>query len=228
MMFNKYIFNEEISNIPLRLKVPLWLPSIFRLKHNSLTRHVRLRRCYDTWLLLTPPASSHTMAPLVLCCSHMDLLLVPELSCALPDLKAFPPASSVLEIFLLFSLFAHPSSPCLKSICSKKPHLTALPSTSWVASFNIFMTPASVMGFPGGSDGKESTCSSGKPGLIPGSGKIPWRRTWKATPVFLPGESHGQRSLAHYSPWGRRESDRTEWARITHSHKVGANIACGS
>ena len=148
MMFNKYIFNEEISNIPLRLKVPLWLPSIFRLKRNSLTRHVRLRRCYDTWLLLTPPASSHTMAPLVLCCSHMDLLLVPELSCALPDLKAFPPASSVLEIFLLFSLFAHPSSPCLKSICSKKPHLTALPSTSWVASFNIFMTPASVMGFP--------------------------------------------------------------------------------
>ena len=40
--------------------------------------------------------------------------------------------------------------------------------------------------------------------------KIPWRREWKCTPVFLPGESDGQRSLAGYSPWGRKESDRTE------------------
>ena len=36
------------------------------------------------------------------------------------------------------------------------------------------------------------------------------RRDWQPTPVFLPGESHGQRSLAGYSPWGRTESDRTE------------------
>ena len=37
----------------------------------------------------------------------------------------------------------------------------------------------------------------------------PWRRKWQSTPVFLPGESHGQRSLAGYSPWGRRV-DTTE------------------
>ena len=40
--------------------------------------------------------------------------------------------------------------------------------------------------------------------------KIPWRREWLPTPVFLPGDSHGQRSLADYSPWGRKESDTTE------------------
>ena len=40
--------------------------------------------------------------------------------------------------------------------------------------------------------------------------KIPWRSTWQPTPVFLPGESPGQRSLAGYSPWGCRESDMTE------------------
>ena len=40
--------------------------------------------------------------------------------------------------------------------------------------------------------------------------KIPWRRTWQPTPVFLPGESHGQRSLANYSPWGHKELDMTE------------------
>ena len=40
-------------------------------------------------------------------------------------------------------------------------------------------------------------------------GKIPWR-AWQLTPVFLPGEFHGQRSLAEYSPWGHKESDTTE------------------
>ena len=44
-------------------------------------------------------------------------------------------------------------------------------------------------------------------GSIPGSGRFPWRRAWQPTPVFLPGESHGQRSLAGYSPWGCEESD---------------------
>ena len=41
--------------------------------------------------------------------------------------------------------------------------------------------------------------------------KIPWRRKWQTTPVFLPGESHGQRSLAGYSPRGRKESVRHDW-----------------
>ena len=41
----------------------------------------------------------------------------------------------------------------------------------------------------------------------PWIGKIPWRRKWPPTPVFLPGEFHGQRSLVGYSPWGRKESD---------------------
>ena len=47
-------------------------------------------------------------------------------------------------------------------------------------------------------------------GFDPCVGKIPWRRKWQPTAVFLPGESHGWRSLAGYSPWGRKESDTTE------------------
>ena len=43
----------------------------------------------------------------------------------------------------------------------------------------------------------------------PWVGKIPCRRTWQPTPVFLPGESHGQRRQVGYSPWGRKESDTT-------------------
>ena len=56
---------------------------------------------------------------------------------------------------------------------------------------------------------KEATyqCSSR---LNPWVGKIPWRRAWQPIPVFLPGESHGQRSLTGYSPCGCTELDRTE------------------
>ena len=64
------------------------------------------------------------------------------------------------------------------------------------------------MGFPGGLDSKESAC--GRPGFDSWVGKIPWRRTRQPTPVFLPGESHEQRSLAGYSPWDGKESDTTE------------------
>ena len=51
-------------------------------------------------------------------------------------------------------------------------------------------------------------------GLIPG--KIPWRRAWQHTQVFLPGEFHGQRSLEGYSPWGPTESGTTE--EVVHAH----------
>ena len=47
-------------------------------------------------------------------------------------------------------------------------------------------------------------------GLNPWVGKIPWRTKWQPTPAFLPEESHRQRSLAGYSPWGRKELDATE------------------
>ena len=55
-------------------------------------------------------------------------------------------------------------------------------------------------------------------GLNAWVGKIPWRRKWQPTPVFLPGESHGQRSLVSYSPWGHKESDTTE--QLTHTHPL--------
>ena len=58
--------------------------------------------------------------------------------------------------------------------------------------------------------GKSICPQCGRPGFNPWVGKIPWRRKWQPTPVFLPGEFHGQRSLAGYSPPGHKESDATE------------------
>ena len=62
-----------------------------------------------------------------------------------------------------------------------------------------------------------------RPGFDPWVGKIPWRRAWLPTPVFLPGEFHGQRSLVGCSPWGCKESDRAEG--LTHTHN-GSKIEC--
>ena len=50
-----------------------------------------------------------------------------------------------------------------------------------------------------------------RPEFDPWVGKIPWRRKWQPTPVFLPEKSHRQRSLAVYSPWGCKEVDTTQW-----------------
>ena len=57
--------------------------------------------------------------------------------------------------------------------------------------------------------GKESACQCKRQEFDPWVRKIPCRRKWQATPVFLPGEFHGHRSLAGYSPWGHKESDMT-------------------
>ena len=68
-------------------------------------------------------------------------------------------------------------------------------------------------GFPGGASGKEHACQCRRQkrrGFDPWVGKVPWRRAWQPTPVFLPGESHGQRRLEGCSPLCHQESDTTE------------------
>ena len=66
------------------------------------------------------------------------------------------------------------------------------------------------LGFPGGSDGKESACNVGDVGSIPGLGRSPGGGHDNPLQYSCPGESHGQRSLVGYSPWGCKELDMTE------------------
>ena len=63
-------------------------------------------------------------------------------------------------------------------------------------------------------EGKIGQCMVG---FDPWVGKIPWRKEWQPTPVFLPGEFHGQRRLAGYSLWGVRV--RHDWATNTHTQR---------
>ena len=64
--------------------------------------------------------------------------------------------------------------------------------------------------FPGGSDHKESACNAGDLGW-----EDPLEKGRHPSPVFLPGESYGQKSLAGYSPWGCRGLDTTEWLTVS-------------
>ena len=78
-------------------------------------------------------------------------------------------------------------------------------------SFLIFPVLLTDWGFPCGSSGKDPPClQCERPGFDPWVGEILWRRKGQPIPVFSPEESHGQRSLADYSPWGPKELDTTE------------------
>ena len=74
--------------------------------------------------------------------------------------------------------------------------------------------------------GEESAYQSRRLRFIPWVKKIPWRREWQPTPVFLPGKSHGQRSLAGYSPWGRKSQTRLScWEFTQDTHKLSHLLA---
>ena len=78
----------------------------------------------------------------------------------------------------------------------------------WRSSLNYLLTY--MRGCSGGASVKELACQyrrRRKCRFSPWVGKIPWRRAWQLTPVFFPGEIHGQRSLAGHNPWGHKELD---------------------
>ena len=73
-----------------------------------------------------------------------------------------------------------------------------------------------IHSFLGGSDGKEHARQCRRPSFDPWIRKIPWRRKWQPTPLFLPGEFNGQRSLMGYSPGDRKELDTADSITITY------------
>ena len=78
-------------------------------------------------------------------------------------------------------------------------------------------------GLPCSSNGKESACNLGVPGLIPGLGRSSGEGNGNSLQVFLPGEPHGQRSLAGYSPWDRRGSETTERLTLPYTWEGGSH-----
>ena len=89
-------------------------------------------------------------------------------------------------------------------------------------TFSLVNVPSPLFGLPGWLSGKEPACQCRKFGFDPWVRKIPWRRKWQPTPVFLLGEFHGQRNLVGYSPQGL-QSVRHDWAK--HSQKIN-DVCC--
>ena len=120
----------------------------------------------------------------------------------------------IYEMFQLTSLKIQETSSVAKScltLCDPLDCSTpGLPVFHYLPEFAQIQEISTKFGFPWWLNDKEFTCQCGRPRFDTWVGKIPWRRKWQHTPVFLPGKSHGQRSLAGYSLWGRKESDTTE------------------
>ena len=116
------------------------------------------------------------------------------------SLPAFPlPCCSVSQPGILVRIIGDSETPPMPCPTPRDPD-----ASDWIGL---------VQGFPGGASGKEPACQCRRferYRFCLWVGRIPWRRAWQPTPVFLPGESHGQRSLAGCCPWGHTELDTSE------------------
>ena len=144
----------------------------------------------------------------------------------------FPPASSSNQQhyiqsefkFLSTFLLLHPSHSSQRKFSAFKSLCDQLGLTQIMHDHLPILRLITLIG-GGGTRGKEPACKCRRHKrhrFHPWVGKIPWRRAWQPTPVFLPGESHGQRGLAGYSPRGRKESDTTEVTQ----HTRNLNYVC--
>ena len=116
------------------------------------------------------------------------------------------PALLAVVLKALYPLWEMPAHPLNGTVAH------AYPQPHW-AGYGIstqdtsFANPSPVERASQGARDKESSCQSRKCRFDPWVGKIPWRRKWQHTPVFLPGKSHRQRSLVGYSPWSQKKSE---------------------
>ena len=141
------------------------------------------------------PASQIPLAPL--------WSLFPALRIPRPPLIYF----LSLELVCLSYSWAYKNPPAMQ----KTPVQVLVDSWVRMSLWRKDRVPTPVfLGFPSGSDGKESACNVGDLGLIPRLGRSPGGG-WQPTPGFLPGESPWTEVLAGYSPWGHKELDMTEW-----------------
>ena len=102
--------------------------------------------------------------------------------------------------------------------CHKWSSYSCLPETfqGWKKSHELCEWQTAIVRASEGCSVKDSACRCRRckrRGFHPWARKIPCRRKWQPTPVFLPGKPHGQRSLEGYSPWDRKECNTTKHAR---------------
>ena len=135
-----------------------------------------------------------------------------------------------LYIFIYDLVILHVLSSCCLDICCAM-HLGRYTVHTDKTAVPLFISLPSIWekGFQGSTSGQEPACQCRRHKrsmFDPWAGKILWKRAWQPTLVFLPGESHRQRNLAGFCPWGHKGSATTEWVslhfkvRLSHFSRV--------
>ena len=122
-------------------------------------------------------------------------------------------------VFTLNPIWAD-GEPCFERLdYVRKLHLLSSP-LCWRLIANL--------GLPWWPNGRESACQWRRLRFDPWSRKIPWRRKWQPTQVFLPGKSYGHRTLVSYSPWGwKNQTWIRNWKHArTHTHTHTHTLIC--
>ena len=99
----------------------------------------------------------------------------------------------------------------------------------WPWNYGVWIKLPRFQGLAGGASGKEPTCQCRRckrGGFDPWVRKIPWRKKWHTTPIFLPRVSHGKRSLVGYSLWGHKRV-RHDWSNLADTHAPSFQQAVG-
>ena len=124
------------------------------------------------------------------------------------------------QVFIPWSIYPSMLENCMRifhwhpkiNMCKTKliffsPHSSSFQKTDLTSFMDLILT--SSTGLPLWIKWKRACLQWRRPRFDPWIRKVPWRKEWTLTPVFLPGEFHGHRSLVGYSPWGCKESDTT-------------------
>ena len=137
----------------------------------------------------------------------MSEMVITVISFVVHRIKLFINLITVPDTKYLINNTVNVSASLIAQLVKNLPTMQETPVQflGWKICWRRGRLPTPVfLGFPCGSAGKESACNKGDLGSIPGLGRSPGGGHGNPTPVFLPGESHRQRSLAGYSPWGHK------------------------
>ena len=124
-----------------------------------------------------------------------------------------------------YSFLCYTVNPCCLSDRVVK---IVISSTLSQFPFRLFLWPVGHMGFPGAASGKERACRCRRPeryGFDPWLGKIPWRKAWRPTPVFLPGKSPGTEEPGGLHSMGSHRVGH-DWSDLTHTHMDHMKMCC--
>ena len=173
---------------------------------------------HSSWETHASLPSPQLQEPVLPSCSYLRLLpqpinpsilLLGEDALLILHQSPVEPAPSTIVLWQVLA----PAGLSLRRFLCRLIWASPAHSSVWNRAVLSKQVPGKLEGFPGGASGNLPACAGDGKGtdrFKPWVWNIPWRRKWQPPPIFLPRESHGQRSLMGYSPWSHKEVDTAE------------------